>query len=121
VGTVGRRGGGRTVQDTKPRHTLTRSYQTKCKWYLKQHQARVHNVGNVEFAEERRVRQREARKVYNARQPSEACGIGGCMYSTNHKGDMKKHKSNVHGVVDDAATILLALGKMRGGGEGGEL
>jgi hypothetical protein len=71
-------------------------FQNKHKWYLVQHQARVHGIGDVKTAEERIRKQRE----WAARQPAQRCGFDGCEFQTKHNRDLKQHEAAVHGHGD---------------------
>jgi hypothetical protein len=70
-------------------------FQTNKKRDLKQHQARVHGIGDVD-AEELRRKERE----YNARRPAQRCGVDGCEYQTNRADSLTRHQAHVHGIGD---------------------
>jgi hypothetical protein len=48
-------------------------FQTKNKYYIKTHQARVHGIGDVDVEELRRTS-----IEWQARQPTQHCGVDGC-------------------------------------------
>jgi hypothetical protein len=68
-------------------------FQAKHKQHIKQHQARVHGIGDVD-AEELRRKERERK----ARQPVQRCGVEGCEYQTKQKSVLKQHQANVHDI-----------------------
>jgi hypothetical protein len=70
-------------------------FQSKRTDKLKEHQARVHGIGDVD-AEELRRKKRE----YNSRQPAQRCGVDGCDYQTKDKSNLKRHQARVHGIVE---------------------
>jgi hypothetical protein len=77
-------------------------FQTKQKGHLKQHQACVHGIGDVD-AEELRRKWREQKE----RLPVQRCGVDGCEYQTKVKGNLKQHQASVHGIGDVEAAEEL--------------
>jgi hypothetical protein len=70
-------------------------FQNKRKNRLKEHQARVHGIGDVDVEELNR-KQRERR----ARQPVQRCGVDGCEFQTKYKQELSRRQSRMHGIGD---------------------
>jgi hypothetical protein len=74
-------------------------FQARRKDHFKQHQARVHGIGEVDVEELRRKKAAYERDR-KARQPAQRCGVDGCEFLTNLKGNLKRHQARVHGIGD---------------------
>jgi hypothetical protein len=76
-------------------------FQAKLKYRLKEHQACVHGIGDLD-AEELRRKKREDQ----ARLPLQRCGIDGCEHQTKYTHVRQRHQARVHGIGDVEAKEL---------------